>query len=520
MQKVSIESQPHSAASLQERTMLGHPIGLFVLFLTEMWERFSYYGMRSLLVLYMVDYLFLRPNIGQEVFGFNAIRGGLESIFGPLAIQPLSSQIYGLYTAFVYLTPFFGGMLADKVLGRRRAVILGAILMAIGHFLMALQCAFFPALVFLIMGNGAFKPNISTQVGGLYRQGDSRRDRAFTIFYMGINLGAFFSPLVCGTLGQTLGWHYGFGAAGVGMVLGLFLYLCGKRYLAPEPAFTTVSASKAVRSIALYIIGVAVGLIFLIIGLPFVLSLIARFLRIGLLSAAAVVVCILFWRWMRSLPDEDRRSVGALIILCALNIIFWGVYEQQGNTMQLWADRNTNWNFLGLHIPSTWFQAFNPFMIFAMAPLLNMFWAWQAKRRAEPSSVTKMGMGCLLLGISYVIMIIASASAAPGQQRSILWLAGTTFILTIGELYLSPIGLSLVTKIAPVRMVSMMMGVWFLSSFFGNYMSGFLGTYWEKMPRMSFFMMLTIMSLLAGFAILALSRPFGKVVAKHEQSYE
>jgi proton-dependent oligopeptide transporter, POT family len=515
--EASIESHP---ATTQERTFLGHPAGLFVLFLTEMWERFSYYGMRSLLVLYMVDYLFLRPDIGREVLGFNAIKGGLESVFGPLANQPLSSQIYGLYTAFVYLSPFFGGILADKILGRRRAVILGAILMAIGHFLMAIESAFFPALIFLILGNGAFKPNISTQVGGLYRQGDSRRDRAFTIFYMGINLGAFLSPLICGTLGQTLGWHYGFGAAGVGMVLGLIVYLWGQRFIVAEPDKPEISSTKIFRSVAIYVLSIVAGLIFLVIGLPFILSLLDKYLRFGLLAVAAVIFTYYFWLWMRSLPDDDRKSVGALVTLCALNIIFWGVYEQQGNTMQLWADRNTNWNFLGLHIPSTWFQAFNPFMIFIMAPVLNLFWAWQSKRRNEPSSVIKMGLGCMLLGVSYVLMIIVSSGTAPDQQRSILWLAGTTLVLTIGELYLSPIGLSLVTKVAPARMVSMMMGVWFLSNFFGNYLSGFLGTFWEKMPRMSFFVMLTLLGLIAGAAIFALSRPISKVVAKHEQNYE
>jgi len=216
------------------RTILGHPAGLFVLFFTEMWERFSYYGMRSLLVLYMVDHLFLGPETGQNVLGFGLVKGGLEAVFGPLEPQALSSQIYGLYTAFVYLTPFFGGMLADRVIGQRRAVILGAVLMAIGHFLMAAESLFFPALLFLILGNGAFKPNISTQVGSLYPPGDPRRDRAFTIFYMGINLGAFFSPLVCGTLGQRLGWHYGFAAAGVGMVAGLCLYLLGQHTLSPD----------------------------------------------------------------------------------------------------------------------------------------------------------------------------------------------------------------------------------------------------------------------------------------------
>jgi proton-dependent oligopeptide transporter, POT family len=524
MQKVSIESQPqsHSGASIKERTMLGHPVGLFVLFLTEMWERFSYYGMRSLLTLYMVKYLFLQPDIGKEILGFNAIRGALESVFGPLATQPLSSQIYGLYTAFVYLTPFFGGMLADKIIGRRRAVILGGVLMAIGHFLMAIESAFFPALLFLILGNGAFKPNISTQVGGLYRQGDSRRDRAFTIFYMGVNTGALLSPLVCGTLGQKVGWHYGFGAAGVGMVIGLILYIWGQRYLAHDSSDKAISPVKTARSIAAYIFSIAAGLIVLIIGLPYVVSMIARLgMSQQLTGAIAVVVFgIILWRWLRSLPVEDRRSVGALFILCFFNIFFWAVYEQQGNTMQLWADHNTNWNLLGWNIPSTWFQSFNPIMIVLFAPVLNLFWARQARRRAEPSSPAKMGIGCLLLGVSYIIMIIVSAGTAPDQLRSILWLAGTTVVLTIGELYLSPIGLSFVTKVAPARMVSMMMGVWFLSSFFGNYLSGYLGTYWEKMPKMSFFTMLTLIGVLTGIILLVLSRPVGKIVAKHEQNYE
>ena len=448
-----------------ERTILGHPPGLFVLFFTEMWERFSYYGMRSLLVLYMVDHLFLRPDVNEQVVGFSAIKGLLESIFGPLAIQPLSSQIYGLYTAFVYLTPFFGGMLADRVMGQRRTVILGAVLMAIGHFLMAFENVFFFGLLFLIMGNGAFKPNIATQVGGLYPEGDPRRDRAFTIFYMGVNLGAFFSPLVCGTLGQRVGWHYGFGAAGVGMVCGLCLYLWGQRHLAAD----TLTKRKAEK-------------------LP-----------------------------SEPLTSDEWKRVGALILLCALNIVFWGVFEQQGNTMQLFADRHTNWEFLGHTIPSTWFQSFNPLMIFIFAPVLNIVWAWQARKKTEPSSVVKMAIGCFLLGLSFIIMIIAVQGLEPDQRRSVLWLLSTTFVLTIGELYLSPIGLSLVTKVAPQRIVSMMMGVWFLSSFFGNYFSGFLGTYWEKMPREMFFTMLTLLGVGAGVAMFILSRPVNRIISKHER---
>jgi POT family proton-dependent oligopeptide transporter len=461
-------SPPGRAATLPGggRTILGHPVGLFVLFFTEMWERFSYYGMRSLLVLYMVNYLFIKPEVGREVLGFNAVKATLESIFGPLGTQPLSSQIYGLYTAFVYATPFFGGLLADKILGQRKTVVLGAVLMAIGHFLMAVESLFFVALMFLIFGNGAFKPNISTQVGSLYPEGDSRRDGAFTIFYMGINLGAFFSPLVCGTLGQTVGWHYGFGAAGVGMIIGLVIYLSGQKYLVED----NISKTRSVAG-------------------P---------------------------KEKEPLSKDEWKRVWALIILCGLNIVFWGCYEQQGNTMQLWADRNTNWSILGWKMPSTWFQSFNPIMIFAFAPLLNLVWAWQARRGREPDSVQKMAIGCFLLGLSYIIMIIAAQGMTPEVRRNVMWLAGTTFVITIGELFLSPIGLSLVTKVAPARIVSMMMGVWFLSSFFGNYLSGYLGTFWEKMPHTSFFLMLTMLGLSAGLAMLAFSKPIRNVVSRHE----
>jgi proton-dependent oligopeptide transporter, POT family len=450
--------------------LFGHPKGLYILFFTEMWERFSYYGMRSLLVLYMVNHLFLQPDVGQKVLGFTAIKGALEGVFGPLAIQPLSSQIYGLYTGFVYFTPFFGGMLADRVLGQRKTVVIGGILMAIGHFLMAVEGLFFVALMFLILGNGAFKPNISTQVGLLYPEGDPRRDSAFTIFYMGINLGAFLSPLVCGTLGQTIGWHWGFGAAGVGMLFGLSLYLWGQKHLAPDVLTQRRAAQAAAKSTA-----------------------------------------------KEPLTREEWLRVMAIVAVVALSIVFWAVYEQQGNTMQLWADQNTNWNLLGMTLPSTWFQAFNPAMIFIFAPLLSAFWAWQAKRGKEPSSLIKMAMGCGLLGLSYIIMIVASQGLAPDTRRSVLWLVSTTGVLTIGELYLSPIGLSFISKVAPARMVSMMMGVWFMASFFGNYLSGYLGTFWTVWPRQQFFLVLTLLGVAAGVLMFLIGRPLEKIVAKHDK---
>jgi POT family proton-dependent oligopeptide transporter len=443
------------------RTILGHPPGLFLLFFTEMWERFSYYGMRSILVLYMVDHLFKGVQAGTyNVFGFATLQRGLEAIFGPLAIQPLSSQIYGLYTGFVYFTPLFGGMLADRVLGQRKSVVLGGVLMAIGQFLMMPESTFLFGLFFLILGNGCFKPNISTQVGSLYEQGDPRRDRAFTIFYMGINLGAFFSPLVCGTLGQVYGWKYGFGAAGAGMVIGLIVYLFGQRLLAPDQ-LTRAREAQTVHA---------------------------------------------------PLTSNEWKAIFGLIILCALNIVFWGVYEQQGNTIQLFADRNTDWRIFGFEMPSTWFQAINPMFIFLFAPFLNMFWAWQSRRRTEPNSVTKMSLGATLLGVSFLALMWIVNGLGETQRINFMWLVGCTFIYTVGELYLSPIGLSLVTKVAPARIVSMMMGMWFLSSFFGNYLSGYLGTYWEKMSHGSFFLMLAMLGMGAGLAIFALSKPLKNAV--------
>ena len=453
----------NQTALAHQKTFLGHPIGLFVLFFTEMWERFSYYGMRALLILYMTDHLIVKAQSGEGyVFGFGTVKYLLEAVFGPLAVQPLASQIYGLYTAFVYLTPLFGGILADRLLGPRRTVMLGAVLMAIGHFLMAIESLFLLALFFLILGNGCFKPNISTQVGGLYAPGDDRRDRAFSIFYMGINLGAFFSPLVCGTLGQKVGWHWGFGAAGVGMVIGLIVYVFGQRYL-PEDTFDRRKLATTEK---------------------------------------------------QPLTKNEWKAIGALGVLCLLNVVFWGVYEQQGNTIQIFADKNTDWTIFGWEMPSTWFQSMNPFFIFALTPLLNMLWQNQSRRGKEPGSVAKMALGCFMLGASFFILVYATRNLQEADRISFLWLMACTFIYTLGEIYLSPIGLSLVTKVAPARLVGMMMGVWFLSSFFGNYLSGWLGMFYSSMTKGGFFTMLALLGIVAGFAMWVLKRPVEAAIGR------
>ncbi len=427
--------------------LFGHPRGLTYLFATEMWERFSYYGMRALLVLYMVKYL-LDPQRTSQVLGLGPFRNALEFVFGPLSVQPLASQIYGFYTGLVYLTPIFGGLLADRVLGQRRTVILGAALMAIGHFMMAFEHLFLFALAVLILGNGAFKPNISTQVGALYAPGDRRRDRAFSIFYVGINLGAFLAPLVCGTLGEELGWHYGFAAAGVGMTTGLIIYLVAAPTLPPD-ALARRAASAPRDRIA-------------------------------------------------------RRSIIALLLLFLPVSLFWGIYEQQGNTIALWASEYTDRHLFGAEIPVTWFQALNPFMIFAFTPFVVALWRRQGVR--EPSTVAKMAIGCFLATAAYLVMA-AAALHSDGAPASCLWLFGYFVILTVGELYLSPTSLSLVTKIAPASLLSMMMGVWLATSFIGGFLAGYLGTFWSSMAKTDFFLMLAIISTLAGLAIALLIRP-------------
>lgn len=415
------------------KTWFGHPAGLTVLFFSEMWERFSYYGMRSLLVLYLTQFLLLPAN-GDGVLGLAELKAVLESLFGPLAPQALASQIYGLYTGLVYFTPIFGGILADRYLGPRRTVMLGALLMAGGHFLMALPSAFLPALWLLILGNGCFKPNISTQVGGLYPAGDPRRDGAFTIFYMGINLGALFSPLVCGTLGQRYGWHYGFTAAGVGMLIGLLVYLFGQHHL-PESLPMRQSAAPNRR---------------------------------------------------QALTGQEWRAIGGLLLLALINSLFWAVYEQQGNSLQLFADHHADWQIGGWMMPSTWFQAMNPAFIILLAPLLDR---WSG-RHQQFSSIGKMALGAALLGLAFLVLIAAVADLAPEQKLNLLWLVACSLVLTIGELFFSPVGLSLVSKIAPVRLAGMLMGMWFLSAFFGNYLSGYLGGYYDAMPKQQFFLLL------------------------------
>ncbi|MDB4931703.1 MAG: Di-/tripeptide transporter [Myxococcaceae bacterium] len=430
----------------------GHPKGLYLLFATEMWERMSYYGMRALLVLYMTG--------AAEHGGFHWSRA--EAL-----------KIYGTYTALVYLTPLAGGYLADRYLGQRRAVVLGGFLMMIGHFLMAVPgtVAFFSALTFLIVGNGFFKPNISTMVGGLYPPGDARRDGAFTIFYMGINLGAFLSPLVCGTLGEKLGWHWGFGSAGVGMGLGLVTFLALSKRLLGD-----VGLAPAPR------------------GGP-------RLGRPGegddyRASGAPETV---------ALTQVEKERLGVIFTLAFFNIFFWAAFEQAGGLMTLYTDTKVDRHLFGMVVPTTWFQAINPLFIVLLGPVFSVLWVRLAAARKEPSTPAKLGIGLLLLSFGFVLMMGASKQTEHGAQAAMAWVVGAYFFHTIGELCLSPVGLSAVNKLAPARFASLMMGVWLLSSFVANYLAGLIGGYSERLGEFTLFGSIVAVTAAAGALLIALS---------------
>lgn len=453
---------PH-AASRGHGDIFGHPAGLTVLFGTEMWERFSYYGMRALLVLYLTKYLLL-PGHVEHVWGYASVKSFFEFFSGPLAIQPLSSLLYGGYTGLIYFTPLVGGWLADRVMGQRRVVIGGIILMAFGHFMMAFEALLFPALFLLVVGGGMFKPNTTSQVGSLYRQDDHRRDRAYSIFYVGVNIGAFLSPLVCGTLGEQVGWHYGFAAAGVGMLIALIVYIAGFHTL-PEDELSRHKAARMPEA---------------------------------------------------PLSPDDRRSVFWLIALVLPLTLYWACYEQQGNTIALWAADNTDRSISVLgwrgEIDVTWFQSFNPLMIFAFTPFVLALWRRQAARGNEPATSRKMIFGCGCMAAANVILAIAAWLAGDADKVSWVWLLVYFAVLTVGELYLSPISYSLYSKASPAQIVSTMIAVNFIPNFLGGgFLQGWLGAYWSSMDKMTFFLMIAAIATLAGAGILAFSRPLRRL---------
>ena len=423
-----------------EKTLFGHPTGLTWLFTTEMWERFSYYGMRVLLPIYLTGYLLL-PSHAEHVIGYHTMKHFLEGIRGPLGVQPLESMIYSLYTGFVYFTPLIGGYLADRFFGRRYTVVIGGILMAIGHFMMAFENYFFFALLFLILGNGGFKPNISSQVGGLYKPGDQRIDRAYSIFYVGINLGAFLGQEFAGNIGEGLAWKYGFGSAGVAMLIGTITYLFAMRQLPNDRPSRKQVVTAAVPRTPLT----------------------------GKDWWAVVLLCLFF-------------------IPCTM---FWATYEQSGNTIELWTrdlvDRSVGNLFT---ISVTTLQSVNPVMIFTFTAGVVALWSWQERRGKEPSIINKMTIGCALIALSYLLLAGVQYLAGPTGKVYWVWAIVYFGILTVGELYFSPVGLSLYAKAAPRQLGSLMMAVFLATSFPGNLLAGYIGSYWDGMDKVRFFLMI------------------------------
>lgn len=440
----------------QHSGFFGHPKGLQTLFFTEMWERFSYYGMRALLVLFMT------APVAAGGLGFDVARAG---------------AVYGLYTAFVYLLALPGGWVADRIIGQRRAVLYGGILIASGHFSMAIESltTFYLGLMLIVLGTGLLKPNISTMVGELYRQEPgARRDAGFSIFYMGINLGAFLAPLVCGYLGENIDWHIGFAAAGVGMVLGLVQYALGARHLGDAGMYPESrepdELARQKRYLLTGIVAVLVIAGLMSFGLELTIETVAA--AGGYLIASIAIGYLLYVLLFGGLAPDERGRVVIIGLLFLAAAIFWSGFEQAGSSLNLVAEQLTDLDVAGWEAPASWLQSINPLFIIALAPLAAWAWVSLSRRNLEPSSSLKFAIGLVLLGAGFVVMIFASALAATGVRISPMWLIATYFLHTCGELALSPVGLSTVTKLAPRRMVGQMMGIWFMAASLGNLVAG------------------------------------------------
>ncbi len=417
---------------VHEKELFGHPVGLYVLFFTEMWERFSYYGMRAILVLYLV----------AEATADNA---GLGWSNGD------ALSLYGTYTMLVYVASIPGGIIADKILGQRKSVLVGGILLVAGHSILAIEemWAFYTGLGLIISGVGMLKPNISTMVGGLYKQGDIRRDKGFTIFYIGINVGAFLSSLIVGYVGEVYGWHYGFGLAGIGMALGLIQYVAGQKHLKHVGNYLGKSVNEE--------------------------------------DKAAL---------KRPLSKIEKDRIIVLFISFLLVIVFWGAFEQAGGLMNIYAKDNTNRMLMGFEVPASWFQSLNAMFIIFLGTTVAAYWAKRKLKGRLSTSLFKMIMGLIIMGTGFFFMSAASSQFESTGSSAMFWLVLAYLFHTIGELCISPVALSYITKLAPVKYASIMMGVYFAMTGFGNKLAGLLGEASEKLGEF------TIFTGIAGFCVI------------------
>jgi POT family proton-dependent oligopeptide transporter len=472
----------------------GHPRGLSTLFFTEMWERFSYYGMRAILVLFMT----------------NAVATG-----GMGLDDVTATAIYGLYTAAVYVVTLPGGWIADRLLGHRRTVFWGGVVIAAGHFTLAIPniIAFYVGLTLIVIGTGLLKGNISAIVGDLYPEGGARRDAGFSIYYMGINLGGFLGPLVCGYLGETIDWHLGFGAAGVGMVLGLIQYSLGGRHLGTagelRPEIQTPAKRAAAKRALLTTLEAVVGLALIVGTLQAMgairLSLLGFVDWTGLFIVSLAGLYFLYVVLFGGLTTVEKKRIGVIAVCFLAAACFWSGFEQAGSSMNLFADRLTDRLVGGWEMPASWLQSVNGVFIILLAPLFSALWIWMGSR--NPSIPAKMGFGLIFLGVGFAVLAWGSMNATAGNLVGPSWLIVTYFFHTIGELCLSPIGLSSITRLSPARYVGQMMGIWFMGAALGNLVAGRVAGLIESLPLPQLFGAVTLFSVSAGLVLLVFSRP-------------
>ncbi len=477
----------------QDTQFFGHPRGLATLFFTEMWERFSYYGMRALLILFMV------APVASGGLGFDKTKAG---------------AIYGLYTGAVYLACLPGGWIADRILGAKKAVLMGGALIALGHVCLALPLlnTFYFGLLLIVCGTGLLKPNVSALVGSLYDKGDIRRDSGFSIFYMGINTGSTIAPIICGYVGQRVNWHYGFGLAALGMMAGVIQFWFGSKYFSEiKPSQTIVKESTATLRIWL---AVLLGLVF-VAGALHTFGLI-EITAISISNAFAVLLVItvvvsfsgllFFGDWTR----EERQRLGVILVLFLAACIFWSSFEQAGSTLNLFAEEHTITQLFGIDFPASALQFVQPGAVILLAPVFASIWLKLGN--SGPTTPMKFVMGLAFVGLSFFLMAAAAKTLAPGVKASVMWLIGCYVLHAVGELCLSPVGLSAMTKLAPRNLVGLMMGLWFMGTSVGNFISGRLAGVYDGMPIAQLFTIVGMVGIGSAIFMLFLTRPIVKMM--------
>ncbi len=453
----------------KDRSFIGHPRGLGYIAFAEAWERFSYYGMQALLVLYMVNRL-LHPGHIENILGFGPFRHLIESFRGPLSVQALASTIFGLYTGLVYLTPIAGGLIADRLLGRTRTITIGALLMSAGHFLMAFDISFLLALTCLLCGVGCFKGNLASQVGALYATGDNRRADAFQIYYIFINGGVIAAPLIAGTLGEKVGWHWGFGVAGVGMLIGLTIYLLGRKYLPPDSPVVEKKEASA--------------------------------------DGTAKT----------KLSRRDKMAIAMLIALLPFLTIAIIPNQQIFNAYLVWAQDNANLIFFGKKMPTTWLITLDSIVSVSFLFIAVIFWRIWSKKFREPAEITKIAIGSLIAVTGMLSLMIGAATAGPGGKVSIGWLIAFHVLNSAGFANVFPVSLALYARVAPAALSATIIGIYYLAFFAGNNLVGWIGGFLEKMPATQFWLLHAAMAGVAGVTFLLAGKLFGHLLAPDENA--